>query len=88
MQCCCDGFVIMTSLICCLLFSLEGFGFTDNPTSGSVQSSFVDIYNSTSNRLTAYPKGLRQARSFLAAASLPSGLALFVGGLISGLMNV
>jgi hypothetical protein len=49
-------------------------------TSDIERSSFVDIYNATSNSWTTYPTGLGQARSHLAAASLVSGLVLFAGG--------
>ncbi len=48
---------------------------------GDAASSYIDVYNSTSNSWTGHPSGLGQARSYLAAASLPSGLVLFAGGL-------
>ena len=38
------------------------------------------MYNATSNSWTRFPNGLGQARHFLAAASLPSGLVFFAGG--------
>ena len=38
------------------------------------------MYNATSNSWTTFPTGLGQARSSLAAASLPSGLVFFAGG--------
>ncbi len=49
--------------------------------SGSASSSYVDMYNATSNSWTTYLAGLGQARSHLAAASLASGLVFFAGGL-------
>ena len=48
---------------------------------GSDESSFVDMYNATSNSWTRNPAGLGQARTDLSAASLPSGLVIFAGGL-------
>ncbi len=48
--------------------------------SGSGPSPYVDMYNATSNSWTRFPTGLGQARQFLAAASLPSGLVFFAGG--------
>jgi hypothetical protein len=48
--------------------------------SGSADSSFVDMYNATSNSWTTHPAGLGQARCCLAAASLASGLVFFAGG--------
>jgi hypothetical protein len=48
--------------------------------SGNNQSSYVDMYNATSNSWTTYPTGLGQARGYLAAASLASGLVFFAGG--------
>jgi hypothetical protein len=47
-------------------------------------SSYVDIYNATSNSWTRLPQGLGEARYELAAASLPSGLVFFAGGRSSG----
>jgi len=38
------------------------------------------MYNATSNSWTTFPTGLGQARYYLAAASLPSGLVFFAGG--------
>jgi hypothetical protein len=49
--------------------------------SGRILSSFVDVYNASSNSWTSYPTGLGQARGSLAAASLPSGLVFFAGGI-------
>jgi hypothetical protein len=48
--------------------------------SGFNASSYVDMYNATSNSWTSYPAGLGQARSYLAAVSLASGLVFFAGG--------
>ena len=48
---------------------------------GGIQSEYLDIFNVTSNSWASYPEGLGQARSSLAAASLPSGLVFFAGGL-------
>jgi hypothetical protein len=47
----------------------------------------VDLFNSTSNSWTVYQKGLGQARSDLAAASLPSGMVFFAGGQVSGVVE-
>jgi hypothetical protein len=55
--------------------------FPDVCASDIERSSYVDMYNATSNSWTTYPTGLGQARSNLAAASLASGLVFFVGGL-------
>ena len=44
-------------------------------------SADVDIYNATSNNWTHFPAQLGQARYGLAAASLPSGLVFFAGGI-------
>ena len=52
------------------------------PAAGS--SAYVDMYNATSNRWIRYPEGLAEARYYLAASSLPSGLVLFAGGLKTG----
>ncbi len=52
--------------------------------SGDVPSSYVDMYNATSNSWTTYPAGLGQARYNLAAASLASGLVFFAGGTTGG----
>ncbi len=42
---------------------------------------YVDMYSATSNSWTRFPTGLGQARTRLAAASLPSqGLVFFAGG--------
>ncbi len=54
--------------------------FTDSYTSGNTYSSYIDLYNATRNTWTRYPRGLGQARSNLAAASLSSGLVFFAGG--------
>jgi hypothetical protein len=51
-------------------------------------SSYVDIYNATSNSWTTYPEGLGMARGLLAAASLASGLVFFVGGSSSTMLHV
>ncbi len=51
-------------------------------------SSYVDMYNATSNSWTTYPTGLGQARGSLAAASLVSGLVFFAGGYAGGAMSV
>jgi hypothetical protein len=40
----------------------------------------VDVYNATSNSWIRFPNGLGIARRELAAASLPSGLVFFAGG--------
>ncbi len=40
------------------------------------------MYNASSNSWASYPTGLGQARGYLAAASLPSGLVFFAGGVI------
>ena len=53
---------------------------TDACVSGSGPSSYVDMYNATSNSWTTYPAGLGQSRNFLAGASLGSGLVFFAGG--------
>jgi hypothetical protein len=55
--------------------------FPDVYTSDIERSSYVDMYNATSNSWNTYPAGLGQARSNLAAASLASGLVFFAGGL-------
>ena len=55
--------------------------------SGDGPSSYVDMYNATSNSWTTYPTGLGQARDSLAAASLASGLVFFAGG-YAGAMSV
>jgi hypothetical protein len=47
-------------------------------------STYVDMYNATSNRWIRYPEGLSEARYYLAASSLPSGLVFFAGGLKTG----
>ena len=51
-------------------------------------STYVDMYNSTSNSWSSHPTGLGQARGALAAASLPSGLVFFAGGQNSGAANI
>ncbi len=48
------------------------------------QSAFVDVYDLTSNSWTRHPSGLGEARGFLAAATLPSGLVFFAGGFVDG----
>jgi hypothetical protein len=48
------------------------------------QTAFMDVYNLTSNSWTRHPTGLGQARGYLAAASLPSGLVFFAGGYVEG----
>ena len=55
-------------------------GQADTCASGGVVSAYVDMYNATSNSWTTFPTGLGQARYYLAAASLPSGLVFFAGG--------
>jgi hypothetical protein len=45
-------------------------------------SAHVDVYNASSDSWTSNPAGLGQARSSLAAASLPSGLVFFAGGIL------
>jgi hypothetical protein len=60
---------------------LMGLGFVDTYESGSSASSYVDMFNVTSNSWTRFPEGLGQNRYELAAASLPSGLIFFAGGL-------
>jgi hypothetical protein len=50
---------------------------------GTNFSAHVDMYNASSNSWTSHPSGITQARGDLAAASLPSGLVFFAGG-ISG----
>jgi hypothetical protein len=47
---------------------------------GNLYTAHVDIYNTTNRSWTSDSRGLGQARSHLAAASLPSGLAFFAGG--------
>jgi hypothetical protein len=56
-------------------------GRTDVRASGSIPSAYVDIYNATSASWTRLPEGLGQARAYLAAAALSSGLVIFAGGL-------
>jgi hypothetical protein len=51
-------------------------------------SSYVDMYNATSNSWTTYPEGLGMARGFLAAASSTSGLVFFLGGSSSTMLHV
>ena len=53
---------------------------TDAFTLGGAYSSYVDMYNATSNSWTTYPAGLGQMRNYLAGASLASGLVFFAGG--------
>ena len=54
---------------------------SDACVSGSgLSSSYVDMYNATSNTWTRYPTGLGQARSYITGASLASGLVFFAGG--------
>jgi hypothetical protein len=50
----------------------------------NVQSSHVDIYNSSSNSWSSIATGLGQARGYLAATSLPSGVVFFAGGYVTG----
>jgi hypothetical protein len=59
----------------------RGENYTDTGASGNSLSSFVDMYNATSNNWTSFPEGLGQARYNLAGASLPSGLVFFAGGI-------
>ena len=56
-------------------------GRTDVRASGSIPSAYVDIYNATSASWTRLPEGLGQARGYLTAAALSSGLVIFAGGL-------
>jgi hypothetical protein len=46
------------------------------------------VYNASSNSWASYPTGLGQARAALAAASLPSGLVFFAGGLFHSISGV
>ena len=84
--------LLLRSLTC---VTTSGFSFFRNmeceifidASSGSSfggSSSYVDVYNATSNSWTRFPAGLGQARARLAAASLPSGLVFFAGGIASG----
>jgi hypothetical protein len=59
-------------------------GFSDTFSSDDFFSSYVDIYNSTSNSWIRLPEGLGQSRCALVAASLSSGLVFFAGGRTSG----
>jgi hypothetical protein len=43
------------------------------------------VYNASNFSWASYPTGLGQARGYLAAASLPSGLVFFAGGVTAGL---
>ncbi len=61
---------------------------SDACASGSGPSSFVDMYNATSNTWTSYPTGLGQARSYITGASLASGLVFFAGGWLSGASQI
>ncbi len=56
--------------------------------SGGGPSLHVDIYNETSNSWTTYITGLGQAREYLAAASLASGLVIFAGGWSGGCLTL
>ena len=56
----------------------------DSCASGNIYSGNIDLYNATSNSWTRHPKGLGQARGYLAATSLPSGLVFFAGGWSQG----
>jgi hypothetical protein len=68
-------------LLMLLRESLWGCGcWADACSTDGVRFSVVDMYNATSNSWTSFPNGLRQARSSLAGASLPSGLVFFAGG--------
>ncbi len=58
--------------------------YADGLDSGVTGSSFVDMYNATSNSWTSNPTGLGQARSELSGVSLPSGLVVFAGGFAGG----
>lgn len=62
----------------------RGLKLADIDLAGEAPTAEVDIYNATSGSWTRYPKGLGQARGFLAAASLSSGLVFFAGGQVSG----
>jgi hypothetical protein len=50
-------------------------------------STYVDMYNATSDSWTRFPEGLGQAREYLSSSSLPSGLVFFAGGASSGAMK-
>ncbi len=60
---------------------VDGHGGNDSIATGSNPSAYVDIYNSTSASWTRLPEGLGQARGYLAAVALSSGLVIFAGGL-------
>ncbi len=70
--------------LCCVMLmlshALRDAICADACASGGGRSSFVDMYNATSNNWTRYPTGLGQGREFAAAASLASGLVFFAGG--------
>ncbi len=55
--------------------------YSDLSESDGSFSSYVDVYDVTGSNWIRYPQGLTRARGFLAAASLPSGLVFFAGGL-------
>ncbi len=57
-------------------------------TGSSTFSTYVDMYNATSNTWLNFRVGLGQARHSLAAAALPSGLVFFAGGFSSGAADV
>ena len=59
-------------------------GLVDTCFLGTEYSRHVDIYNATNNSWIRYPMGLGEARGYLTAASLPSGLVFFAGGRTSG----
>jgi hypothetical protein len=59
-------------------------GLFDVQVLGGRLSAHVDMYNASSNSWSRYPAGLGQARELLAAASLPSGLVFFAGGISVG----
>jgi hypothetical protein len=65
----------------CACCSFLGKTWTDAFESDDAASSYMDVYNETSNIWVSHPSGLGQARGYLAAASLPSGLVFFAGGL-------
>ncbi len=83
---CCRDLTTTVILCCCVPLMLLhtacvcGGGCADACASGGAVSAYVDMYNATSNRWTTFPTGLGQARQYLAAASLPSGLVFFAGG--------
>jgi hypothetical protein len=79
-------FLHMLAFFCavaCVVRMMCGI-FAESYASGGSFSARVDVYNASSNSWASYPTGLGQARGYLAAASLPSGLVFFAGGEQSG----